>query len=152
MEANVRYMLLIYKDEKARDKVPQPAKDALLAEVIAYNEALAARGIYQGGDRLEPSSTGATVRMKHGKVLMTDGPFAETKEHLGGYNIVEAKTLDDALALAAANPLVLAGSYSIEVRPLRDRRYLSASLREQSAGAPHAADFGDNAAGRNRPS
>ena len=119
----MRYMFLIYKDEAARDRVPQPEKDALLDEVIAYNQGLAERGIYEAGDRLESSRVAATVRTKTGKTLTTDGPFAETKEQLAGYNIVEAKSLDDAIALAAANPLVQAGSHTIEVRPIRDPSY-----------------------------
>jgi hypothetical protein len=75
-------------------------------------------GVYQAGDPLHPISTATTVRIKNGKTIITDGPYAETKEQLGGYNVVEAKDLDEALAIAARHPL-LRGGFSIEVRPIR---------------------------------
>jgi len=74
---------------------------------------------YRAGDPLQPTSTATTVRMKQGKTLMTDGPFAETKEQLAGYNIVEAQNLDEAISIVARNPLLRAG-HSFEVRPIRE--------------------------------
>ena len=91
---------------------------AIFKEATAFSEALRPSGFYQAGEPLEPTSTATTVRMKNGKALITDGPFAETKEQLAGYTIVEAKDLDEVLAFAARHPLVRAG-LSIEVRPIR---------------------------------
>jgi hypothetical protein len=84
------------------------------------NEELRKRGIFEAGDSLESPSSATTVRLKNGKPLMTDGPVAETKEQLGGYIIVEAKDLDEAIAIATRNP-VLRAAFSIEVRPIRER-------------------------------
>jgi hypothetical protein len=114
----MRYMLLIYKDEKLWDEISVQEKGAIFQEAVEFTEALRPSGVYQGGDPLEPTSTATTVRMKGGKTVMTDSPFAETKEQLGGYSIVEAKDLDEVLAIVARHPLVRAG-LSIEVRPIR---------------------------------
>jgi len=114
----MRYMLLIYKDEKEYDQKPAQERGKIFQEATDYCEASRPKGFYQGGEPLEPAATATTVRMKHGKSLMTDGPFAETKEQLAGYTIVEAEDLDEVLAFATRHPLVRAG-LSIEVRPLR---------------------------------
>src|ERR1700730_8776874 len=114
----MRYMLLIYKDEKLWDEISVQEKGAIFQEAVEFTEALRPSGVYQGGDPLAPTSTATTVRMKGGKTVMTDGPLAETKEQLGGYSIVEAKDLDEVLAIVARHPLVRAG-LSIEVRPIR---------------------------------
>ncbi len=114
----MRYMLLIYKDEKWWDEMTVQERGAIFQEAVEFSEALRPSGLYQGGEPLEPTSTATTVRMKHGKAVMTDGPFAETKEQLAGYSLVEAKDLDEVLAVAARHPLVRAG-LSIEVRPIR---------------------------------
>ncbi len=114
----MRYMLLIYKDEKQWDEMSVQKKGTIFQEAVDFTEALRPSGLYQGGDPLEPTSTATTVRIKDGKTVMTDGPFAETKEQLGGYSIVEAKDLDEVLAIVARHPLVRAG-LSIEVRPIR---------------------------------
>jgi len=114
----MRYMLLIYKDEKLWDEMSVQERGAIFQEAVEYSEGLRASGVYQAGDPLEPASTATTVRMRNGKTVTTDGPFAETKEQLGGYSIVEARDLDEVLAIAARHPLVRAG-LSIEVRPIR---------------------------------
>jgi hypothetical protein len=114
----MRYMLLIYKDEKLWDEMAPQQRVAAYQEAVEFSEDLRKRGVYEGGDPLEVASTATTVRMKNGKTVMTDGPFAETKEQLGGYSIVEAKDLDEVLAIVARHPLVQAG-LSIEVRPIR---------------------------------
>jgi hypothetical protein len=114
----MRYMLLICKDEKWWDAMSAQERGTLFQEAVEYSEGLRARGVYQAGDPLESSSTATTVRMRNGKTVTTDGPFAETKEQLGGYSIVEARDLDEVLAIAARHPLVRAG-LSIEVRPIR---------------------------------
>jgi len=117
----MRYMLLIYKDEKLwGETCEQEIGAAALQELDELKEELQKRGVFQAGDPLESPSSATTVRLKNGKPLMTDGPFAETKEQLGGYIIVEAKDLDEAIAIATRNP-VLRAAFSIEVRPIRER-------------------------------
>jgi hypothetical protein len=114
----MRYMLMIYKDEKQWDEMSVQERGRIFQEATDFSEALRPSGFYQGGEPLEPTSTATTVRMKGGKAVITDGPFAETKEQLGGYTIVEAKDLDEVLAFVARHPLVR-GGLSIEVRPIR---------------------------------
>ena len=113
----MRYMLLIYGDEAYHAKSVQERR-AIYEEAFEFSEALRPSGVYQGGEPLEPTSTATTVRVRNGKAVTTDGPFAETKEQLAGYSIVEAKNLDEVLALVARHPLVL-GGLTIEVRPIR---------------------------------
>ena len=114
----MRYMLLICKDETRWDEMSLEEKGAIFQEAVEYSEARRPSGFYQDGEPLEDSGTATTVRMKDGKAVITDGPFAETKEQLGGYTIVEAKDLDEVLAFVARHPL-LQGGLSIEVRPIR---------------------------------
>jgi hypothetical protein len=112
-------MLLIYREEDQWTRAPLAERVTAYEEAVAFSEELRQRGVYQGGEPLELSSTATTVRMKNSKVVMTDGPFAETKEQLGGYSIVEASNLDEVLAIVRRHPLVKAG-LSIEVRPIRN--------------------------------
>jgi len=114
----MRYMLMIYGDEKEWEAKSAQERGAVFQEATNYSEALRPSGVYQGGAPLEPVRTATTVRLKGGKPAMTDGPFAETKEQLAGYTILEAKDLDEALAFVTRHPLVKAG-FSIEVRPIR---------------------------------
>ncbi len=116
----MRYMLLMYRDESVWDAKPEAERLAIRQQAIDFSERFRAQGVYLGGSPLLPTSTATTVRLLRGKVVPTDGPFAETKEQLGGYTILEAKSLDEALAFAVRNPLVLVGGHSIEIRPLRD--------------------------------
>jgi len=116
----MRYMLLMYRDEKWWDAKPEQERTAIRQLAIDASEPLRARGIFLAGDPLLPTGTATTVRMRNGKVVATDGPFAETKEQLGGYSIVEVKSLDEALAIAADYPLLRVGGHSIEVRPIRE--------------------------------
>src|SRR5206468_4054193 len=94
----MRYMLLIYRDEKVYEQLSVQERGKIFQEAFDYSEARRPSGFYQGGEPLEPTGTATTVRMKSGEALMTDGPFAETKEQLAGYSIVEARDLDEALA------------------------------------------------------
>jgi hypothetical protein len=114
----MRYMMLVYKDEKAWDAMSLQERGEVFRQAAEYGEGLRKAGVVQAGDPLEPTATAATLRMKNGKPVVTDGPFAETKEQLGGYMIVEARDVDEAISIAAANPLLRAG-LSIEVRPIR---------------------------------
>ena len=115
----MRYMLLMCRDEERWDVMSVEEKATIYLEAVEYSAARRASGFYEGGSPLEPTSTATTVRLKDGKAVITDGPFAETKEQLGGYSIVEAKDLDEVLAFVARHPL-LRGGHTIEVRPIRE--------------------------------
>ncbi len=108
----MKYLLLIYGDE-ARIQAPNPER---MAAYVAYTEALKQAGVLEGGNRLQAVRTARTVRARNGKVSVTDGPFAETKEVLGGFYMIDVPDLDSALAWAARCPGAAHGS--IEIRPL----------------------------------
>jgi hypothetical protein len=93
--------------------------DAVLAEYSAFTGEMAGRGVLQGGERLRPTSDATTVRVRDGEVLTLDGPFAETKEQIGGYYVVDCEDLDQAIDVAAKIPGAKTGS--IEVRPIWER-------------------------------
>ena len=113
----MQYMLLIYDNEKMWSTMAEKERNALMGEYFAFTEELKKSGKHVAGDALQATTTATTVRVREGKRLTTDGPFAETKEQLGGYYLVNAKDLDDALAIAAKIPSSRFGS--IEVRPVR---------------------------------
>ena len=112
----MRYLLLIYSDEKAMAQVPEKEMGKLLEEYKAYSIALREAGNFRAGQRLRPIATATSVRVEKGKKLITDGPFAETKEQLGGFYMIEAKDLDEAVEWAAKLPGARVGT--IEVRPI----------------------------------
>ncbi len=113
----MQYLVLIYSEEPTAP--PDPAQiGQVMAEYNGYSQMLRDRGAFVGGEALQPTSTATTVRVRDGQTMTTDGPFAETKEALGGYYLIEAKDLDEALALGAACPGAKYGS--IEVRPIVD--------------------------------
>ena len=111
-------MLLICRDEPAWDKLGVTERQQVYAEMLKLSEELTARGQYLGGFPLHPSSAATSVRVRDGKRLATDGPFAETREQLDGYMIVDVKDLDEAIAIAARIPL--ARTSTVEVRPVRE--------------------------------
>jgi hypothetical protein len=112
----MEYLLLIYGNESVLGKMTEAEQGKISQEYGEYTQSIAKSGNLKGGNELDRISTATTVRMRDGKRLVTDGPFAETKEQLGGYYLVEAKNLDDAIALAARIPSARWGS--IEVRPI----------------------------------
>jgi hypothetical protein len=112
----MQYLLLIYGNESVFGKMTEAEQGKISQEYGEYTQSIAKSGHFKGGNELDRTSTATTVRMRDGKRLVTDGPFAETKEQLGGYYLVEAKNLDDAIALAARIPSARWGS--IEVRPI----------------------------------
>ena len=113
----MQYLVLIYSEEPA--EAPDPAQiGAVMEEYDAYTQMLRDRGAYVAGEALQPTATATTVRIRDGQTMTTDGPFAETKEALGGFYLIEAKDLDEALALGGACPGAKWGS--IEVRPIVD--------------------------------
>ncbi|HEX5408734.1 MAG TPA: YciI family protein [Gemmatimonadaceae bacterium] len=110
----MQYLLLIYEDEKRWSNMPQPEQENEMAGYLAFGKEFAAS--INAGKALQPTTTATTVRVRNGKRLSTDGPFAETKEQLGGFYLVDARDLDEAIAMAAKIPGAKAGS--IEVRPI----------------------------------
>ncbi len=112
----MQYMLMIYSDESAGQKVSQEAMGQMMAAYGAYTEAMKNAGTLRAGDRLQPTSTATTVRVTNGKTEVLNGPYADTKEQLGGYYLIEAPDLDAALAWAARCPGASYGT--VEVRPV----------------------------------
>jgi hypothetical protein len=112
----MQYMLLIYSEEKRIAALPEAELGKLMAEFNAFTQGIVDGGQYQAGGRLQKTAAATTVRVREGKTLTTHGPFAETREQLGGYYLIEAKDLDEATAIAARIPGARYGS--IEVRPL----------------------------------
>ena len=112
----MKYLLLIYESEQASAGLSEAEQGKIFEEYMTYTKGIKKSGNYIGGEALQPISDATTVRVKNGKTLTTDGPFAETREQLGGYYLVEAKDLDEAIKLATGIPDVRMGS--IEVRPI----------------------------------
>jgi hypothetical protein len=112
----MQYLLMIYRSEAEFGKMDAAARKEMLAEYGAFTQSIVQSGQFKAGDGLQPTTTATTVRVRDGKTLTTDGPFAETSEQLAGYYLVEAKDLDTALAIAARIPEARNGS--IEVRPI----------------------------------
>jgi hypothetical protein len=110
-------MLMCCFDEKSWVALPDGEKNRIMREYGALIQSLVPSGQLRGGGQLGSTSSATTVRMKGGKLAFTDGPFAETKEQLGGYHLVECRDLDEALSIAARIPTLPAGG-AIEVRPL----------------------------------
>lgn len=109
----MKYMLLIYHDERA---LSEAERVDCYAESTRLAEEIHARGQYLAANPLHPTSTATTVRVRNGKRLVTDGPFAETREQLGGYFLIDARDLDEAIAIAARIPMARKGT--VEVRPV----------------------------------
>jgi hypothetical protein len=115
----MQYLLLIYDKESDWEKLGGAEQESMMNEYRDFTQNIHQSGHYRAGSQLHPVSKATTVRVRDGKKLITDGPFAETKEQLGGYYLIEAKDLDDAVAIAARIPSARMGS--IEVRPLVGR-------------------------------
>jgi hypothetical protein len=112
----MQYLLLIYENEQNWANYNADESKAISAEYAALTQSIAQSGHYKGGNPLKPTNTAKTVRVRAGKRQTTDGPFAETREQLGGYYLVDASTLDEALGIAERIPAARTGS--IEVRPI----------------------------------
>ena len=109
----MQYLLLIYDNEA---QMVLRDRNAMMTEYRTFTQSIVQGGQFKAGDALQPTSTATTVRVREGKALTTDGPFAETREQLGGYYLIEAKNLDEAITIAARVPSAKFGS--IEVRPI----------------------------------
>jgi hypothetical protein len=117
-EDAMQYLCLIYDDERAWQKLPPAETEKVIGEFTAFTESVKKSGHYAGGNALAPTHTATTVRVRQGKVATTDGPFAETKEQLGGYYLLNARDLNEAIQLAARIPGARFGS--VEVRPVME--------------------------------
>ena len=114
----MKYLCLIYDEEKKLESMPKSESDAFMGEYFAFTDGIRKSGHYVAGEALQSISTATTVRIRNGKVSATDGPFAETKEQLGGFYLINARDLNDAIQIAAKIPPAREGS--IEVRPVRE--------------------------------
>lgn len=114
----MKYLCLVYQEEATVDALPGSLCDAIAAEVLDYRQELRQSGRLIASSPLQPVRMATTVRVRNGTVSITDGPFAETKEQLGGFYLIEARDLNEAIRVAAMMPSARLGS--IEVRPLRE--------------------------------
>lgn len=114
----MKYLCLIYDDEATMAGMPKGEADAFMGEYFAYTEGIRSSGHYVAGEALHPVQSATTLRIRNGKLSTTDGPFAETKEQLGGFYLIEARDLNEAIQVASRIPSVRTGS--IEVRPVVD--------------------------------
>jgi len=112
----MKYLCLIYDDEKTRAGMSKDEAEKCMGDYFACTEDIKKSGHYGAGDALQPVQTATTVRIRGGKTSTTDGPFAETKEQLGGYYMIEARDLNDAIQVASRIPSARTGS--VEVRPV----------------------------------
>jgi hypothetical protein len=126
----MKYMLLLFGDENAWETSSEQDLEAEMARYERYDRELNEAGVFVSGEGLQPTPTATTMRIVGGERILTDGPFAETKEQLGGFYVLECKDLDDALAWAERCPA--SGDGSIEIRPVMDYEALG---YEQSAGS-----------------
>ena len=112
----MQYLLLIYQNEAQAGAATPAQMAAMHQEYGSFTQGIVKSGNFKAGDALQPTSTATTVRVREGKTLTTDGPFAETREQLGGYYLIEAKDLDEAIAIAKDIPTPFGG---VEVRPVQ---------------------------------
>jgi hypothetical protein len=114
----MRYLCLIYDAEKTWRDMPKAEADRMMGEYFAFTNDIRTKGHYVAGEALQPVATATTVRVRNGATVTTDGPFAETTEQLGGFYLIEARDLNEAIQVAAKIPSSRIGS--IEVRPVVD--------------------------------
>ncbi len=111
----MKYMLLIYQNEAEFEKLSEAQKNAIYQGYGEFTQSITKSGQIRAGDGLKPTTTATTVRVRNDKRVVTDGPFAETKEQLAGFYVIDAKDLDEAIAIAARIPAAKIGS--VEIRP-----------------------------------
>jgi hypothetical protein len=114
----MKYLCLIYDEEKKLEKMSKEEGDKFMGEYFAFTDGVKQSGHHVSSEALQPINTATSIRMRNGKLSTTDGPFAETKEQLGGFYLIEAKDLNDAIQVAAKIPSVKTGT--IEIRPVID--------------------------------
>ncbi|MGA7121395.1 MAG: YciI family protein [Polyangiaceae bacterium] len=113
----MQYALLIYGNEAAAEEAPAAAKEAMMKEFDVFTASILKAGKFRGGEAFQPTATATTVRLSKERVIATDGPFAKTREQLGGFYLVEARNLDEAMEIAGRIPAVRYGS-AVEIRPV----------------------------------
>jgi hypothetical protein len=123
----MKYVVFGYGEERAWERMTESERNALFDECFAYDDELRAKGHFLGGEGLQPSRNAATLRWNDGKVSVTDGPYVETKEHLGGFLLLEARDLNHAIQLMSKHPGVKHGPF--EIRPIED---MSGAIRESA--------------------
>jgi hypothetical protein len=114
----MKFLVLIYNDSQILDAIPAPEFNATMRDCLSKAESMKASGHLIDSQMLEDVSTARSIRVRNGRMITTDGPFAETKEVLGGFNLIEARDMDEALEIAKQFPWSASGC--IEVRPVRD--------------------------------
>ena len=129
----MKYLCLIYENEKNYETMSPADGEAIMNEYFAFTDGIRRSGQYVAGEALQPTQTATTVKVRNGKVSTTDGPFAETKEQLGGFYLIEAKDLNEAIQVAAKIPSARFGS--VEVRPVVDFSAEAAKHEGAEAGA-----------------
>jgi hypothetical protein len=130
----MEYMLLIYHNEEEAKARPDSVKQQIFQEFMAFRQDILKSGKHKAGGPLEFTPTAATVRVRNGKTIVTDGPFAETKEQLAGYYILECQDLDEAIAWAAKIPKACRGTKGcVEIRPLAEFPAVPDSFRKSKA-------------------
>lgn len=120
-EAALKYLCLVYLDEKKLDTLSKVDRDAIIDESLEYDDLMRKNGHYITSNALQSVRAAATVRPRNGKVLVTDGPFAETREQLGGFILIDARDRDEAIEVAAKVPVARLGG--IEIRPVQELRH-----------------------------
>ena len=134
----MKYVCLGFFDEAAFAQVPQADAQAMMEECLAYDDKLRRGGHFLGGEALDSARSAVTLRMKDGKVIVTDGPFAETKETLGGILLLEARDLNHAIALMSKHPAVkVFGLTTFEIRPVNEE--MNRLVAERSAAVAREA-------------
>ena len=123
----MKYLCLIYENEKNWETMAPAQYESIMHEYFDFTEDIAKNGKLIAGEALQPTGTATTVRVRNGKLSTTDGPFAETKEQLGGFYLIEAKDLNEAIQIASRIPTARLGS--IEVRPIMDFSKESAAYK-----------------------
>ena len=124
----MQYILLLYAEERFWSTMTKAQQEQGTAAYTAYTEALGAAGVLKGGTRLQPTLAATTVRIADGKSQVLDGPYADSKEQLGGFHIIEAPDLDAAISWASRSPTALHGV--VEVRPVREGTLLTSDISE----------------------
>jgi hypothetical protein len=130
----MKFMLLVYNDPALVDAMPADQFDSEMRGCLDHADELQSNGSLLQSQQLEPVRTARSVRARNGKLTITDGPFAETKEILGGFNIIEAENIDEAVRMASEFPWIKTGC--IEVRPVRDISAVAARVGAARAAAP----------------
>ena len=129
----MKFMVLIYNDPELLDSLPQREFDETMRGCIEHAEVLQEQGYLLDSQQLEPPSTAKSIRVRKGKMTIVDGPFSETKEVLGGFNLIEADNMEEAMRIASEFPWAETGC--IEVRPVRDISAVAKRVGAQRAPA-----------------